>query len=183
MASFATSHNASFDAGSSALQELYISALVNAHALENEAIQLIHRQLDRLEHYPEIEQVLRQHLDETHAQQERLKELLEAKGESPSTFKDTAMSIMGNLAALAHTPASDEVLKNHFANHAFENFEIAAYTSLIAMADTIGEPSAVSALQQSLKEEEKTAAWLKDNTKPITLKYMSLLEQGEKADR
>jgi ferritin-like metal-binding protein YciE len=38
---------------------------------------------------------------------------------------------MRDLAVIGHTIMPDEILKNHFANHAFENFEIASYTSLI----------------------------------------------------
>ena len=41
--------------------------------------------------------------------------------------------MMANLQAMAHSTADDEILKNTFANNAFENFQIAAYKSLIAL--------------------------------------------------
>jgi len=53
--------------------------------------------------------------------------LLGEFGTRESGIKDTVMSFMGNMAALAHTAAADEVVKNTFANFAFEHFEIAAY--------------------------------------------------------
>jgi ferritin-like metal-binding protein YciE len=109
--------------------------------------------------------------------------LLHSLGEERSVLKDLATSISGNLAAIAHSVMPDEILKNHFANHAFENFEIASYLSLIAMAEATGHAQHVPVLRQILAEEEKTATWLREHTGDITLKYMSLEESGQKADR
>ena len=163
--------------------QTYVSGLKNAHALEKQATQLIERQLERYENYPELSQMLRQHLKETEQQIVRLEDLLQSLGEDRSVLKDLATSISGNLAAIAHSVMPDEVLKNHFANHAFENFEIASYMSLIAMAEATGHSQHVPALRQTLAEEEKTATWLREHTPAITLKYMSLQESGQKADR
>ena len=44
-------------------------------------------------------------------------------GTDRSVLKDWATSIMGNLAAVGHSVMPDEILKNHFSNYAFENFE------------------------------------------------------------
>ena len=38
---------------------IFITGLQNAHALEKQAIQLMERQLERIENYPEVEQLLR----------------------------------------------------------------------------------------------------------------------------
>jgi ferritin-like metal-binding protein YciE len=163
--------------------ELYATGLRNAHALEQQATQLMQRQLDRYERYPEVSQKLQQHLRETEQQIGRLEELMHGMGTERSVLKDWATSIIGNLAAIGHTIMPDEILKNHFANHAFENFEIASYTSLIAMAEATGNAGHVAALRQTLSEEERMATWLRENTAAITLKYMQLSEAGEKADR
>jgi ferritin-like metal-binding protein YciE len=164
-------------------RQLYATGLRNAHALEQQATQLMQRQLDRLERYPEVSQKLQQPLRETEQQIGRLEELMHGMGTDRSVIKDWVTSIMGNLAAIGHTIMPDEILKNHFANHAFENFEIASYTSLIAMAEATGNAGHVSALRQSLLEEERMATWLRENTPAVTLKFMQLTEQGEKADR
>ena len=60
-------------------------------------------------------------------------------GSSHSSLKDAGMGLIGNMAALAHTVAPDEVLKNTFANYAFEHFEIASYKSLLALTDASGQ--------------------------------------------
>ncbi len=54
---------------------------------------------------------------------------------------------MGNLAAVGHSLTSDEVVKNSFANYAFEHFEQAAYMSLIAMAEGVGDQEAIPLLR------------------------------------
>jgi ferritin-like metal-binding protein YciE len=164
-------------------KQTYIAGLKNAHALEQQATQLIDRQLERYKNYPEVSQMLRQHALETERQMEQLEELLHSLGEERSVLKDLATSISGNLAAIAHSVMPDEILKNHFANHAFENFEIASYLSLIAMAEATGHAQHVPVLRQILAEEEKTATWLREHTGDITLKYMSLQRAAQKADR
>jgi len=100
---------------------------------------------------------------------------------SASSAKNTVSSVIGNVAAALHTPAQDEVLKNTFANFAFEHQEIAAYTSLLVMAEVVGDASAMPALRQSLSEEQAMADWIKQHIEPTTRRYLELLDQGARA--
>jgi ferritin-like metal-binding protein YciE len=163
---------------SDAAMDTYISGIKNAHALEKQAMQLMERQVERIENYPEVEQLLRMHIRETEQQIQRIEEVLHSFGEDRSLLKDLATSISGNLAAIAHSIMPDEILKNHFANHAFENFEIASYESLIAMAEATGHSQHVSAYRMSLGEEEKMARTLREMTPQLSLKYMRLYEES-----
>jgi ferritin-like metal-binding protein YciE len=165
--------------GSETAHSIFITGLVNAHALEKQALQIMNRQIERLQRYPEMEQLLRQHVVETEEQIRRIDEILHSFGEDRSLLKDTVTQLMGNLAAIAHVPMADEILKDTFANHAFENFEIAAYTSLIAMAEATGHNQVVPALQQTLKEEQKTAQLIHDQIEPITRRYLMLEQSGQ----
>lgn len=164
-------------------KEVFVTGLRNAHALETQAEQLIHRQLDRLQNYPQVAERLRAHQTETARQKERLDTLLARYGASVSSIKEAALGLMANMQALTHAMAGDEILKNTFANLAFENFEIATYKSLIAMATEFGETEAVGLLTQSLQEEERTAEFFNDNVAAITLDYLRLRASGQKADR
>jgi len=168
---------------SDAALEIYTTGLKNAHALEQQAMQLMERQVERYERYPEMTQRLQQHIRETEGQIARLEELMHGLGTERSALKDWATSIMGNLAAIGHSIMPDEILKNTFANHAFENFEIASYTSLIAMAEATGNAGHVPALRETLNQEQRMASWILENTPMISLKYLQLSEQGSKADR
>jgi len=161
------------------IRDIYITGLVNAHALEAQAIQLINRQVERIENYPEMRERLRLHGQESQRQQERLAQILDGLGTSPSTLKDIGTSIMGNVAAIGHALAQDEVLKNTLANFAFEHFEIASYRSLLTMAEAAGDSAAPRLLQQSLEEEIAMARWIEENLDATTRRYMQRETAGQ----
>ena len=142
---------------------------------------MLQRQVDRLESYPEMSERIRQHIVESQEQARRLEELLAQFNTSHSSFKDTVASIMGNVAALAHSATSDEVIKNTFANYAFEHFEIAADKSLLSLTDTVGQSAAKSVLNQSLREEVAMAEWIDQHIGPTTLRFVQLSAAGVKA--
>ncbi len=81
---------------------------------------------------------------------------------------------MANTMAMAHAMAGDEILKNTFANNAFEHFEIAAYKSLLALCGTAGQDNARSLLEANLQEEERMAAWIDANVEKVTQQYLSM---------
>jgi ferritin-like metal-binding protein YciE len=141
--------------------------------METQARELMQRQSERLDDCPEVKAKVTAHLGETNEQLKRLEQCLEACGENTSSLKDTAQSVMANAMAMA----GHEILKNTFANNAFENFEIAAYKSLLALCDQAGVDSARAPLETSLKEEERMAEWMVSNVEKITLEYASREER------
>ena len=161
--------------------DLFLTGVKNAHAMEKQELSIMSPQVARLESYPDVKAKLSEHIRETEEQISRLDQILATHGTDASGVKDTMLSIAGGMAALGHTAAPDEILKNSFANFAFENFEIAAYTSLITMAEVAGESAAVSLLTQNLTEEQRMASWLSGNVANVTQQYMALREMGEKA--
>ena len=165
------------------IRDIYTAGLRNQHAVENQAVELLGRQVERLKSYPEMEARMRLHIDESKAQAQRLEELLASLGTSHSSVKDTVMSFVGNMAALAHAPASDEVVKNTFANFAFEHFEIAAYKSLLTLADISGHTAATATLTTSLREEEAMARFIDEHIAETTRTYATLSAAGETAGR
>lgn len=166
-------------AGSERLQHLFVDGLKNAHALEKQALSIMTPQVARLDHYPELRDRLQAHIEETNEQIRRLDEILATFDSSRSMLKDAALSMTGGMAAIGHSAAGDEILKNSFANYAFENFEIASYRSLITMGDDIALGSATGLLQQTLREEESMAQFMADNLPMITRRYMQLYaEEG-----
>jgi ferritin-like metal-binding protein YciE len=162
-------------------RDTYITGLINAHALEEQAVTLLSRQVERLESYPEMLQRLQTHIEESRRQASRLDEILQALGTSSSTIKDLGTKFMGNMAALAHAPMQDEVVKNTFANFAFEHYEIASYRSLLTMAELAGDQASPKLLQESLNEEIAMAKWIEEHLDATTRKYVQLTAAGEKA--
>jgi ferritin-like metal-binding protein YciE len=183
MASGTTNMGGMSSSSSDMLQDIYIPSLQNTLALEKQAEQMMQRQLERYERYPEMIQILRQHHGETEQQIQRLETILHGHGSDRSLLKDTVTQIAGNLGALFHSAASDEILKNLYTNHALENYEIAAYRSLIVIAQAAGDTQNVATLQQSLREEENAARLVGEQIEPVTRRYLELERSGQKADR
>jgi ferritin-like metal-binding protein YciE len=167
--------------GTTDVQELYLQGLRNAHALETQALEIMQRQVERLENYPEMKAGLERHIKQTEEQQRRLDQILEAHGTSYSGVKEAITGLMGNLTAIGHSATSDEVLKNSFANYAFENYEAAAYMSLIAMAEAAGDQRHIPLLQQTLEEEEEFGKFCQAQIVPTTNRYMALSASGQTA--
>lgn len=163
------------------VREIYMQGLRNAHAEERQAIETLQRQVERLEHYPELRAGLERHVRESQGQQERLEQILGTHGTSGSAFKEAVTGAVGNIAALGHAAASDEVLKNTFRGCALEHHEIAAYTSLIAMAETAGDQQHVPLLRQTLQEERAMAEFMEGQVVPVTKRYLELAAAGETA--
>ncbi|MGY3440187.1 MULTISPECIES: ferritin-like domain-containing protein [unclassified Bradyrhizobium] len=154
-------------------RDIFVVGLRNAHAMEIQARELMERQSGRLDDYPEVKQKLADHLQETKVQLSRLEECLEKCGETTSTLKDATQSVAANAMAMAHSMAGDEILKNTFANNAFEHFEIAAYKSLLALCPAAGMEAARAPLEASLREEERMAAWVDANVAKVTMDYVA----------
>jgi ferritin-like metal-binding protein YciE len=164
-------------------KDIFITGLRNAHAMENQALSIMKPQVGRIENYPEVARRLEEHITETEGQIERLERVLDGLGEKRSSLKDAALSVGGAMAALGHAMAPDEIVKNSFANFAFENYEIAAYKSLLVLAEQSGNQSAVDLLAENLEEEQAMAEWLNQNIEAVTLQYAALREAGEAAKR
>lgn len=160
------------------MRELFIVGLRNAHAVEKQALSIMEPQVARIENYPEVADQLRLHIEETNGQIARLDEILSGFDTSGSMLKDMGLSLSGGMAAITHSLAGDEIVKNSFANYAFEHFEIAAYKSLLTMAEDGGFATATPLLQQSLGEEQRMAQWIDDNLANVTRRYSQLYAQS-----
>ena len=162
-------------------REIMITGLKNAYALEDHAADVTENQAKRLGDYPELQRRVAQHHQETMRQRDRLGQVLERLGESPSTVKDMVLKLVGNLQTMFHASADDEVLKGTFASVSLEHYEIAAYKSLIAMAEACGEPSVAEVCRQNLREEEEMARFLDQNIEQITRTYLSKAATGQES--
>lgn len=167
--------------GSNATTELYMQGLRDAHALEVQAIQIMSRQVERLENYPDVKAGLQRHIRESEGQKSRLEQIMQAHGTSGSTLKEAVTGLVGNAAAIGHAFTSDEVIKNSFANYAYEHLEQAAYMSLIAMAEAAGDQQHIPLLKQNLDEEVAFGKACGDLVVPTTKRYIELQAAGQKA--
>jgi ferritin-like metal-binding protein YciE len=160
-------------------RSIYTTALRNTHAMEQQGLQQMEIQVSRLERYPDYAALLRQHIETTRQQLQRLEQALSAAGESVSTFKETVTSIAGSVGATVHALAQDDL----YAGYAYQYEQIGAYRSLIRIAEAAGETAHVASFRQSLQEEEQAARRVADLIEPVTSRYIELTASGDKADR
>src|SRR5688500_14699125 len=135
-------------------KENLLNWLRDAHAMEQQAEQMLKAQAARIEHYPALKARIEEHLQETLGQQRLLEACIERLGSSPSLIK----APMGKVAAFGQAVGgmanSDEIVKGAMASYVFENLEIASYTSLIAAARTAGDIETQRACEQILPQEQ-----------------------------
>ncbi len=165
-----------------AAYDVFIDGLRNAHAMEKQALSIMQPQLNRLEHYPQVSALLDRHIRETEAQIQRIDQIFETLNESSSGLKDTMLSLSGSMAAMTHSMATDEILKNSLANFAFEHFEIAAYTALLTAAQEANVTQAISLLEQNLQEEVAMASAIHDGLPDVVRQYITLSASDQRAD-
>jgi ferritin-like metal-binding protein YciE len=115
---------------------------------------------------------LREHLEETHRQADRLKRCIETIGGDVSKGKAWFSSLAGKIKGVSSGMADDEVVKNALSEYATEHFEIACYKSLIAAGDELGYLDVVQVCRQNLAEEEAMAEWLETQIPEITRGYL-----------
>ncbi|WP_342211355.1 DUF892 family protein [Microvirga pakistanensis] len=138
-------------------------------------------QVSRLERYPEYVSLLDRHIETTRAQLEHLEQALGAAGEGVSGIKETVTAVAGTVGATVHGMFQDETLKNLYAGYAYQHEQIAAYRSLIAIAESAGETAHASAFRVSVQEEQ-AAREVASIIEPVTRRYVELTTSGEKAD-
>src|SRR3954447_25045063 len=111
MASSSTAGATGTWSSSDMLQDIYIPALQNTLALEKQSEQMMERQLERYERYPEMIQALRQHHQATEQQIQHLEQMLHAHGADRWLLKDAATQLAVVEGGLFHSVESDEILK------------------------------------------------------------------------
>ena len=164
-------------------REVFVTGLKNAHGVEHQALALMERQIERAKNFTEVADQLTAHRAETEQQITRLEQLLGQFDETPSGLKDAALSLGGSMAAMGHVFAEDEILKNAFANYAFENFEAASYRALIILAESGGYAAAYDPLAATLEEEVRMARWVDESLPMLVEKHLELRRVGENPSR
>jgi len=136
-----------------AAQEQLVKHLVNAHAMEEQSLELLDKGASIAED-EEIGRIYRAHHMQTKEHIEHILKRLEAHGESPSKVKDAAMRVgalgVGGVAAASpNTPVTLAA-----AAYAYESLEVASYRMLRSLAERANDPETVAAVERILEQEE-----------------------------
>ncbi|MBV9465097.1 MAG: DUF892 family protein [Solirubrobacterales bacterium] len=137
-------------------EERLVEHLRDAHAIEEQALKQLERAVE-LTNDDQIEQVYREHLEETQEHEKLVRERLEAHDHEPSAVKDLTMRSgaigLRQLADIA--PETPVKLAMHF--YAFEHLEIANYELLGRIARGAGDDETAQAAEKILEQERAAA--------------------------
>jgi ferritin-like metal-binding protein YciE len=138
------------------LREEVARYLRDAHALENQSIQLMQAG-PKIVKEGDLAKLFSDHLDETLAQQKALEARLEAHDSSPSKLQDAALRLGAlNWGAFFGSQPDTPAKLAGFA-HAVEYLEVGGYEQLWRVADRAGDQETVRVVQRILGEERAAA--------------------------
>jgi ferritin-like metal-binding protein YciE len=152
--------------------ETVIAWLNDAHAMENNLIQVLENHARDAKDHPQIQAKIQEHLEQTRRHAELVKGCVERLGGHTSAIKSGIGKVMGAVQGISTGPAQDELVKNALADYASEHFEIASYTSLIAAAHALGEQEIARVCQQILRDEQDMARWLEQQLPLVTQEFL-----------
>ncbi len=140
------------------LRDLFVDELKDIYWAENSLTKAIPKMISNASN-PEMVKGFEKHLAETQNQIKRLEDVFTSLGEKAEAKKCEAMAgitkeaeeimsetEMGNVRDAGILSAARKV----------EHYEIATYSTLVAIANKLGEKKAAKLLQDNLNEEQKT---------------------------
>lgn len=155
-----------------ATEEHFMDWLRDAHAMEQQAEQMLTAQAKRIEHYGALKTRIEQHIEETRRQAERIEACIERRGGTTSTLKDLGGKSMALAQGMSGVFATDEVVKGAMAGYTFEHMEIASYRILASTAGMLGDHETKKVCEDILAEEQAMADWLRDNLDSVSTQYL-----------
>jgi ferritin-like metal-binding protein YciE len=150
----------------------YLQWLRDAHAMEEQAEQMLRGTARRIKNYPELKAQLERHLEETRRHADMIRRCIERRGSNISTLKDTAAKLVAVGQVLSGLFVGDEIVKAALGIYTFEHIEIGSYRILIATAEALADTETKLVCEQILREEENMSRWLEENLPSVTKKYL-----------
>jgi ferritin-like metal-binding protein YciE len=140
------------------LKELYIDELKDIYSAETQLVKALPK-MAKAASSDDLRSGFEEHLEQTKGHVARLEQIFQALDEKPTGKKCMGMEGLikeGNEAAEEdyEDDAKDEALIG--AAQRVEHYEIAAYGTVRAIAEKLGEDAAVKLLSQTLQEEKDT---------------------------
>jgi len=151
------------------LKELYVEELRDIYNAENQLVKALPK-LAKAADSDELRRGFEEHLEQTRGHVARIEQIFEMLDESPKGKKCAGMEGL--------VEEGSEVIKEGLegavldaaligAAQRVEHYEIAAYGTVIAFAQTLGETEHASLLEETLSEEKKTDEKLTELAKQI----------------
>jgi ferritin-like metal-binding protein YciE len=140
------------------LKELYIDELKDLYNAENQLVKALPK-MAKAASSDELRQGFEKHLEQTKGHVQRLEQVFESLGESPKGKKCKAMQGLVEEGAEVMGEDFEGALMDAAligAAQRVEHYEIAAYGTVCAFAEELGETEQASLLTETLEEEKET---------------------------
>jgi len=151
------------------LKELYIDELKDLYSAENQLVKALPK-MAKGASSDELRQGIEEHLEQTKGHVQRLEQIFDALGESPKGKKCVGMEgLIKEGSEVLSEDYEGETLDAAIIGAAqrVEHYEIAAYGTVRAFAETLGEDQHASLLDATLNEEKETDQKLTDLAEEI----------------
>ena len=168
----------------STLRDLFVHELKDIYSAEKQITKALPK-LAKAASSKELSQALKNHLEVTQKQIERLEDIFEIIGKSPRGPKCEGMEgLLKEGSKLLEEDADDAVLDAALicAAQKVEHYEIAAYGCLVTYAEQLGEDQAVRLLQETLQEEGDADKDLTKLASTINLEAQEPEEENDEDD-
>ena len=149
-------------------KRMLIACLKDAHMMETRSLPILRRRAGGEPHGLDARDRWESHLRDTEQHAERLRQGLRALGSTPPPFLSSAEPVVVLTQEITSRVFSDRLLISTIADLAAKQFEVAAYTAMIAAAEHAGEPEIARLCRLNRGEDEDMAEWL-DAQIPIVI--------------
>ena len=163
------------------LRELYIEELKDLYNAENQLVKALPK-MAKAASSDELRQGFEDHLQQTKGHVQRLEQIFQALGESPKGKKCKGMEGLVEEGSEVMQEDFDGALMDAAiigAAQRVEHYEIAAYGTVCAFAEELGETEQNSLLNETLQEEKETDEKLTQLAQQINAQANEGAEQEE----
>jgi ferritin-like metal-binding protein YciE len=153
------------------LKELYIDELKDLYSAENQLVKALPK-LAKAAASEELRAGFEEHLEQTKGHVQRLEKIFEMLDESPKGKKCKGMEgLIEEGSEIMEEDFEDALLDSALIGAAqrVEHYEIAAYGTVRAFAEELGESEHASLLAETLEEEKETDEKLTELAKQINV--------------
>jgi ferritin-like metal-binding protein YciE len=154
------------------LKDTLSTWLKDAYAMEQGIVEILEKQIGQFDDMPEAQAKIRQHLELTKDQAERVRECVEMLGDDVSHVKSGMANVLGAVQGVSTAMADDKMVKNAMGDYAIEYFEIASYQVIVTAAREIGHEDVATICEGIILEEQDMADWLEESLPMVTRQHL-----------
>jgi len=165
------------------LKDLYIDELRDLYNAENQLVKALPK-LAKAATSEDLSSGFEEHLEQTKGHVQRLEQIFESLDESPKGKKCVGMEGLVKEGSEMTGEFEGSVLDAGLISAAqrVEHYEIAAYGTVIAFAELLGESEHQSLLSETLQEEKETDEKLTELSKGINAEANDSAEVSEESE-